>query len=138
MLMCFSLVGLFNGCVACILSSLEYHFDSLLLSLITGICSEIPCLLSCILQKTDIWILLQFNWLVAIWCRVWLWGILEQITNSLISFLFLFTCTLLLCSLSQVFFEYVLSMFNVILIGLLTFIYRIFKFNFLLYFLLLF
>ena len=55
-------------------------------------------LLSHVLRKPFIWILSQFNWLVATRCRIWVWGILEQITNSFISFLFMFTCTLLSCS----------------------------------------
>ena len=44
------------------------------------------------------WILSQFNWLVATWCGIWVWGMSEEITNSFISFPFFFTCTLLLGS----------------------------------------
>ena len=54
-------------------------------------------LLSRVLRKPVIWILSKFNWLVVTWYGIWVWGILEQITNSFISFLFLFTCALLLC-----------------------------------------
>ena len=37
------------------------------------------------IYKPLIWILLQFNWLVATWYEIWMWGFLKQITNS-------FTC----------------------------------------------
>ena len=59
---------------------------------------RLPALLSRVLRKPVIWILSKFNWLVATWCRSWVWGISEQITNSFIFFIFLFTCTLLLYS----------------------------------------
>ena len=36
-------VRLFCGSFACVLPSFEYHFNSLLLTFITGVCSEIPC-----------------------------------------------------------------------------------------------
>ena len=36
-------VRLFYGSFACVLPPLEYHFNSLLLSFIIGVCSEIPC-----------------------------------------------------------------------------------------------
>ena len=38
-----------------------------------------------IIYKPVIWLLLQFNWLVATWCKIWVWGFSKQITNS-------FTC----------------------------------------------
>ena len=68
-----------------------------------------PALLSRVLRKPVIWILSKFNWLVAAWCGIWMWGISEQITNSFISFLFFF-CLLVLyfyIAPSRVFFEYV-------------------------------
>ena len=64
-------------------------------------------LLSRVLRKPVIWILSKFNWPVVTWCRFWVWGILEQITNSLNLFIF---CLLVLCfcvAPSRVFFEYV-------------------------------
>ena len=87
------MVRLFHGSFACVLPSFEYHFNSLLLIFISGICSEIPGLLSHVLQKPVI-------------CRIWVWGISEQITNSFISFfclLMLYFCV----APSQVFFEHV-------------------------------
>ena len=36
-------VKLFKKSFACVLPSFEYHFNSLLLTFITGVCSEIPC-----------------------------------------------------------------------------------------------
>ena len=68
-----------------------------------------PALLSRVLRKPVVWILSKFNWLVAAWCEIWMWGISEQITNSFISFLFFF-CLLVLyfyIAPSWVFFEYV-------------------------------
>ena len=55
-------------------------------------------LLSRVLRKPVIWVLSIFNRLVARWYGIWVWGISKQITNSFISFLFLFTFTLLLYS----------------------------------------
>ena len=40
-------------------------------------------LVSPILWKPVIWLLLQFDWLVAMRCQIWMWGNLEQITDSL-------------------------------------------------------
>ena len=63
--------------------------------------------LSCVLRKQVIWVLSKFNWLVVTWCEIWVRGILEQITNSFISFHF---CLLEICfcvANSRVFFEYV-------------------------------
>ena len=57
-----------------------------------------PALLSRVMRKPVIWILSQFNGMVATSCGTWVWEISEQITNSFISFLSLFTCTLLLYS----------------------------------------
>ena len=57
-----------------------------------------PALLSRVLRKPVIWILSKLNWLVATWCGIWVWGISKHITNSFISFLFLFTYILLLHS----------------------------------------
>ena len=81
-------------------------------------------LLSRVLWKPVIWILSKFNWLVVTWCGIWVWGILEQITNSFISFDF---CLLVLCfcvAPSLVFFEYVscklFRWYLLILLGLLT------------------
>ena len=34
---------LFDESFACLLPSFEYHFNSVLLTFITGVCSEIPC-----------------------------------------------------------------------------------------------
>ena len=83
-------------------------------------------LLSRVLRKPVIWILSKFNWLVAAWYGIWVWGISEQIIHSFISFLFFF-CLLVLyfyIAPSRLFFEYVsfkLFRWNLlILIGLLT------------------
>ena len=38
-----TLVGVFHECLASVFPSYEYHFNSLLLTFITGVCSEIPC-----------------------------------------------------------------------------------------------
>ena len=69
---------------ACFLPTFEYHFNSLFLTFITGACSEIPCSVDSQLHE------------IPTWCKIWVWRILKQITKSFISFLFLFTCTLLL------------------------------------------
>ena len=63
--------------------------------------------LSRILRKPVIWILLQFNWLVAAWCGIWIWGISEQINNSFISSLFCLLVLYFHIAPSRVFFEYV-------------------------------
>ena len=91
-------ITLFHECFACVLSSFEYRFNSLLLTLLMESVLRFPALLPSILLKLVIWILLLFNWLVVIWCKIWVWGISEQIINSFIFFLFLFTCSLLLYS----------------------------------------
>ena len=38
-----TLFGAFHECFACVLQSFEYHFNSLLLTSITGVCFEISC-----------------------------------------------------------------------------------------------
>ena len=119
-------LGFFHACFACFLPSFEYHFNSLLLTLLLKSVLRFPALLSRVLWKPVISILSKFNWLVVTWCGIWVWGISEQVTNSFISFLFFF-CLLVLyfcIAPSQLFFEYVsckLFRWNLlILIGLLT------------------
>ena len=51
-------------------------------------------LLSRVFRKPVIWTSSKFNWLVVTWCGISVWGISGQITNSFISFLFLFICAL--------------------------------------------
>ena len=73
--------------------------------------------LSCVLQKPVIWILSKINWLIVAWCGIWVSGILTQITNSLISFLF-FSLLVLLCgSFTGIFWERVLLTFEMIFIN---------------------
>ena len=85
-----------------------------------------PALLSRALRKPVTSILSKYNRLVATWCKIWVWGISEQKTNSFISFLFFF-CLLVLCfymAPSHLFFQYVsckLFRWNLLnLIGFLT------------------
>ena len=121
-----TLVGLFHECFACVLPSSEYHFNSLLLILFFKAAVRLPALLSRVLQKPVISILLQFNWLVATWCEIWVWEISEQITSSFISFLFFVYLSFTFTAPSWVFFQYVsyklFRWYLVILIGLLTWI----------------
>ena len=80
-------------------------------------------LLSRVLQKPVIQIFAKFNWLVATWCGIWVWGISKQITNSFISFLFCLLVLYFYITPSLVFFEYVpcklFGWYLLILIGLL-------------------
>ena len=76
------------------LPSFEYHFNSLLLMFLLEPVLRFLALLSRVLRKPVIWISSQFNWLVATWCRIFVWEISEQITKSFISFPFLFNCPL--------------------------------------------
>ena len=62
-----------------------YHFNSLLLTFITGFCSGIPCSSISHFVETSYLTFIPFNWLVATWCKIWVWGFSKQITNS-------FTC----------------------------------------------
>ena len=66
--------------------------------LLLGSVLRFPAVLSRVLWKPVSWLLSQFNWLVATWSGICVWGISEQITNSCISFLFFVYCTLLLWS----------------------------------------
>ena len=59
------LIGLFHGCFGWVLPSFEYHFNSLLLIFITGVCSDIPCSIVSRIAETSHLILSQFSWLVA-------------------------------------------------------------------------
>ena len=82
-----------------------------------------PALLSRIFGKPVILILSQFNWLVATWCMIWVWGISEQITNSFIAFIFYLLVLYFYIAPLWVFLEYVcwqLFRYLLILIGLLT------------------
>ena len=116
-------VGLFHECFVWVLPWFDYHFNSFLLTFITEVCCNIS-LFSRVLQKPFTWILSKFNWLVPTSCRIWVWGILEQITNSFISFLFLFTCAFFYIAPSRVFLKYVscklFRLYLLIFIGLLT------------------
>ena len=115
-------LGFFMSVLHAFLSSFEYHLNSLIL--ISLLClfwdSLLYCLAFCGNQLFELF-LSQFNWLLPHDAGSGCGGILEQITNSFISFLFMFTCPLLLyssfaniCSV-RVFRQYLL-----VLIGLLT------------------
>ena len=46
-------MGFFISVFTCVLPSFEYHFDSLLLTFITGVCFEIPCsIVSCFAETS--------------------------------------------------------------------------------------
>ena len=66
-------------------------------------------LLSRVFRKPAIWILSQFNKLVATWCGIWVCGIPEQITNSLYHFFFCLLVLYFYIAPSWVFFEDVSS-----------------------------
>ena len=46
--------------------------------------TRFPALVFCIMWKPGTWPLLQFKQLVPTWCRIWVWGIMEQIANNYI------------------------------------------------------
>ena len=66
-----------------------YHFSIILihfyLLLLLDSVLGFPALVSRILCKPAVWLLSRFNWLIATWCGIWVWGFSKQITNS-------FTC----------------------------------------------
>ena len=88
------LIGFFMS----VLPSFEYHFNSILLTFITGVCSEIPCSIVLRFAETSY---LNFIEIQLTGCHIMRdlgVGISQQITNSFIFFIFLFTCSLLLYS----------------------------------------
>ena len=102
------------------LPSYEYHFNSLLLVFLLEFVLGFLALLPQVLRKQIIWIFSQSNWLVATWCRIFVWEISEQITKSFISFLFRLLVLYFHISPSRVFFQYVsckLFRYLLILIG---------------------
>ena len=71
-------VRIFHESFACILPLFEYYFNSLLLTFITGFCSEIPCSIVSRFAETSY---LNFIEIQLTGCHI---------TNSFISFLFFF------------------------------------------------
>ena len=89
---------LFNECFAYGLPSFRYKFNSILLTFITRVCSELPCSIVSRFAETSYLNFVAIQLTGCHICGIWVWGISEQITDSFISFLlFLFTCTLFLC-----------------------------------------
>ena len=63
-----------------------YHYNFILIQcywfLLLDSVLEFLALVSCILWKAVTWLLSQFNWLVATWRGISVWGIPKQIRNS--------------------------------------------------------
>ena len=76
------LVKPFHECFAERFIILIHFYSLFLLDSLLGF----PALVSCILLKPVIWLLLQLNWLVSMWCKIWVWGFSRQITNIFIWF----------------------------------------------------
>ena len=73
-------------------------FNSVLLTFITVVCSEIPCSIVSRFVETSYLNFIEIQLTGCHMMRDLSVGISEQITNSFIFFLFLFTCSLLLYS----------------------------------------
>ena len=106
---------------ACVFVVIRISFKFTPIDFITVSVLRFPALLSSVLRKPVIWTLSQFNWLLPHDAGSGCGGISEQITNSFISFLFMFTCPLLLySSFADIFSVPVFRQYLLVLIGLLT------------------
>ena len=65
-------VRLFHESFACALPSFEYHFNPLLLTFITGVCSEIPCSIVSRFVETSY---LNFTETQLTGCHIWDLGV---------------------------------------------------------------
>ena len=101
------IVELFHGSFPCVLSSFEYHFNSLLLTFITEVCSEIPCSIVSRFAKTSY---LHFNEIQPTGCHMMRDPVWESRNRLLTVLYFFFFCLLVVyfyIAPSRVSFEYV-------------------------------